>query len=103
MGKKPSGPSKQQIASDRENQRINREMLKLAQKQAEGVELPMVPEQLPAAPPPTTSSADVQRAADDARLQSGRRKGLRQTILTGDTGGYKTPAAKLGGGQTLLS
>lgn len=98
---KAQGPSKQQIAADRESQRINREMLALAQRQAEAP-LPSVPEALPAAPAPTTSSADVQRASDDARLQSGKRRGLRQTILTGDTGGYKAPST-LGGGGTLLS
>jgi hypothetical protein len=100
MGKKPKGPTAYQKEQDAASLKISQASLALAQQQANR-ELPTVPESLPAAPAPTTSSADVQRAADDARMQSGRRKGLRQTILTGDTGGYK-PASTLGGG-TLLS
>ena len=107
MGRKPKGPTAYQKEQDAASLQISRDSLALAQQQANR-ELPTVPEPLPAASAPMTSSADVQRAADDLRLQSGRRKGLRRTLLTGETGGYPSRRPSVFGistasdAQTLL-
>ncbi len=54
----------------------------------------------PPAPPPTATSADVAQAEEQARRDQNRRKGLRKTVLAGETGGY-CGAAQLGGGTIL--
>lgn len=40
-------------------------------------------------PPPTNQSVEVQDAQRDARKQAAKRKGVNQTILAGETGGFK--------------
>jgi hypothetical protein len=54
----------------------------------------------PPAPPPTATSADVAQAEEQSRRDLNRRKGLRNTVLAGETGGYGN--GQLGGG-TILS
>jgi hypothetical protein len=49
-------------------------------------------------PPPTTQSVEVQMAQRDAAKQAAKRRGINQTILAGETGGYKPTV-----GPTLLS
>ena len=51
--------------------------------------IPPAPAAAPAAPPPpTATSADVAQAEEQARKDMNRRKGLRKTVLAGETGGY---------------
>lgn len=52
----------------------------------------------PPPPPPTMSNAEVQRSADQIRLDAMRRRGFRSTQLAGDTGGYASSAT----GKTSL-
>lgn len=53
-----------------------------------------------APPPPTSQSVEVQMAQRDAAKQAAKKRGLSQTILAAETGGYKP----LGGGSgTILS
>ncbi|QIE99964.1 hypothetical protein [Roseimicrobium sp. ORNL1] len=42
----------------------------------------------PAPPPPTATSAEVAQADEQTRRDLNRRKGLRKTVLAGETGGY---------------
>lgn len=64
------------------------------------VHFPPPPEAAPPpAPPPTATSADVAQAEEQARRDQNRRKGLRKTVLAGETGGYG--AGQLGGGTIL--
>lgn len=58
---------------------------------------PPAPEPIP--PAPTTSKLEVQQAEDDQREQAARRKGVRATLIAGETGGF-TPATD--GKKTLL-
>lgn len=63
------------------------------------VKIPEVPKAEPLAPAPTTSKLEVQQASDDVRAQSLKRKGVSQTLVAGDTGGY---GASSTGKRTLL-
>ncbi len=47
---------------------------------------PPAPEPIP--PPPTESKLEVQQAEDDQREQAARRKGVRATLIAGETGGF---------------
>lgn len=58
---------------------------------------PPAPEPIP--PAPTTSKLEVQQAEDDQREQAARRKGVRATLIAGETGGF-SPATE--GKKTLL-
>lgn len=58
---------------------------------------PPAPEPIP--PSPTTSKSEVQQAQEDERQQAGRRKGIRQTLLSGETGGYQAATSEK---KTLL-
>ena len=40
------------------------------------------------APPPTTQSVEIQQAQRDVRKQAGKRMGMSNTVLAGETGGY---------------
>jgi hypothetical protein len=51
-------------------------------------------------PPPTTQSVEVQQAQRQAAKDAAKKRGLKQTILAGETGGYK-PGAPAGG--TILA
>lgn len=42
----------------------------------------------PPPPPPTQANSEVEQAAEDQRKQSLNRRGMRQTLLAGETGGY---------------
>jgi outer membrane biosynthesis protein TonB len=59
---------------------------------------PPPPPAPPPAPPPTATSADVAQSEEQARRDAQRKKGLRKTVLAGETGGY---GAQLGGGTIL--
>jgi hypothetical protein len=49
------------------------------------------------APPPTTQSVEIQQAQRDVRKQAGKRMGMSNTVLAGETGGYNgTETATLG-------
>ena len=48
-------------------------------------------------PPPTNQSVEVQDAQRDARKQAAKRKGMTQTVLAGETGGYRPPTSGMGG------
>lgn len=60
-------------------------------KMPEAPQMPM-PQPLaapePIAPAPTTSKNEVQQAQEDQRQQAARRKGIRKSIIAGQTGGY---------------
>lgn len=58
--------------------------------------------QAPPPPPPTATSAETSEAADQMRRDLSKRKGLRKTILAGETGGYqgRGRATILGNGVT---
>jgi hypothetical protein len=49
---------------------------------------PPPPAAPPPPPPPTATSADVAQAEEQSRKDMNRRKGLRKTVLAGETGGY---------------
>lgn len=52
-----------------------------------------------AEPPPSATDIETQRAQEDQRRQAANRKGLRRTVLAGDTGAYGiNPNASLCGG-----
>lgn len=53
----------------------------------------------PIPPPPTESKLEVQQAEDDQREQASRRKGVRSTLIAGETGGFSSAAE---GKKTLL-
>lgn len=61
------------------------------------IHIPPVPASVPTPPPPTATSADVAQAEEQTRRDMNKRKGLRKTVLAGETGGY----GKLGGGTIL--
>ena len=46
------------------------------------------PAPAPIPPSPTTSNLDVQQQQDDTRKQAAQKKGVRQTLIAGETGGY---------------
>ncbi|CAN5767378.1 hypothetical protein BH09VER1_BH09VER1_45640 [soil metagenome] len=53
------------------------------------IPVPVAPKPLPPAPPtPTQANSEVEQAAADQRKQALNRKGMRQTLLAGETGGY---------------
>ncbi len=52
----------------------------------------------PIPPPPTANRVEIDQAEQQARLNNLKKKGLRKTVLAGETGGS---GAKLGGGTVL--
>jgi hypothetical protein len=62
------------------------------------IHIPPMPEPQPVAPPPTATSADVAQAEEQSRRDLNKRKGLKKTVLAGETGGYN---AQLGGATIL--
>jgi hypothetical protein len=56
----------------------------------------------PIPPAPTTSKLEVEQAAEDQRRQAARRKGMRQTLIAGETGGYGATDTSASGKKTLL-
>lgn len=65
------------------------------------VTMPEPPAPIP--PPPTTSKLEVEQASEDQKRQAARRKGMRQTLIAGDTGGYGAdPGTSASGKKTLL-
>ena len=62
-----------------------------------------MPKPLPPPPPPTQNMDSVQQATEDARRRNARGRGVAQTLLAGETGGYRPMAqAENGGKRTLL-
>lgn len=59
---------------------------------------PPAPEPIP--PAPTTSKLEVQQAEEDQRRQAASRKGMRKTLIAGETGGYLSPESE--GKKSLL-
>jgi len=55
------------------------------------------PTVLSSPPPPTTQSVEVQMAQRDAAKQAAKKRGLTQTVLAGETGGFKAPGTVLAG------
>lgn len=43
----------------------------------------------PPAAPPSSTQIEVSQASRDARKQAAKRKGIKSTILAGETGGYE--------------
>lgn len=60
---------------------------------------PPPPAPAPIPPPPTATSAEVAQAEEQARKDEKKRKGIKNTVLAGETGGYT--ASTLGGGTIL--
>lgn len=56
----------------------------------------------PIPPPPTTSKLEVQQAEDDQKLQAARRKGVQQTLIAGETGGFGATDSAASGKKSLL-
>lgn len=80
---------------------------KETQKQVAEIQKPLpkveMPKPLPPPPPPTQNMDSVQQATEDARRRSARGRGVAQTLLAGETGGYRPMAqAENGGKRTLL-
>jgi hypothetical protein len=76
----------------------------------EKVKMPEMPQvQMPAAPPPppptppppTTSNIDASQAANDQKQQAARRKGVRSTLIAGESTGAMA-SADGGARKTLL-
>ncbi|GAT33286.1 hypothetical protein TSACC_21699 [Terrimicrobium sacchariphilum] len=63
---------------------------------APNIVIPDPPAATPVAPPPSATNAEVQQAASDQRQQAASRKGVRATLIAGETGGFTpaTPSAK---------
>lgn len=59
--------------------------------------IPETPASQPIAPPPTATRAEGEQAAADMRMGALKKKGLRRTILAGESQGK----AQLGGGTIL--
>lgn len=53
-------------------------------------------------PPVTERSIEVAAAGREARVQAGKRKGMKGTILAGETGAYSPQAPATDGKKTLL-
>lgn len=58
------------------------------------------PPPAPIPPAPTESKQEVQEAEEDERRQAARRRGMRQTLLAGETGGYSASGGE--GKKSLL-
>jgi hypothetical protein len=57
------------------------------------------PSRPPAATPPVTErTVEVEAASRQTRIDARKRRGMRATLLAGETGGYQAPAA--GGEET---
>jgi hypothetical protein len=57
----------------------------------------------PPPPPPSGTSADALEAGTDAKRKAFQRTNAsRNTLFTGESGGYKAPSANTGGQKTLL-
>lgn len=56
--------------------------------QTPAVKIPEAPKPEPIPPAPTASNLEVQQAQEDARQQAAKRKGIRRTLVAGETGGY---------------
>jgi hypothetical protein len=56
-----------------------------------------------AAPPVTTSSAEVIQAQQDIAQQNLMKKSIKKTVFAGDTGGYKGMPATPAGGPSPTS
>jgi hypothetical protein len=62
-----------------------------------------MPKPLPPPPPPSQNMDSVQQATEDQRRRNARGRGVAQTLLAGETGGYRPMAqAENGGKRTLL-
>jgi len=74
---------------------------KISFPEAPPISIPSPPP-APAAPPPppTTSNLDSQQASQDQKQQAARRKGIRSTLIAGESSGSLTP--KAAGQKTLL-
>ena len=88
------GPSAAQESSARASQRLAEEQLRKL-KNEKPVEMPEfeIPDPIRISPAPTSSAADEERGAMDLQRQLRRRRGLAQSSIAGNTGGY---GAKLG-------
>lgn len=76
------------------------------QKQVAEIQKPLpkveMPKPLPPPPPPTQNMDSVQQATEDARRRNARGRGVAQTLLAGETGGYRPMAQADNGKRTLL-
>lgn len=54
---------------------------------------PAAPKPPSAVPPVTERTVEVEAAARQTRIDAKKRKGLRSTLLAGETGGYQPPSA----------
>jgi len=61
------------------------------------ISIPEAPQAQPIAPPPTATRAEAGQAEEQARMSVLKKKGLRRTILAGESQGK----AQLGGGTIL--
>ena len=61
-----------------------------------------MPKPLPPPPPPSQNMDSVQQATEDARRRNARGRGMQQTLLAGETGGYRPMAQTENGKRTLL-
>ena len=61
-----------------------------------------IPAPDPIPPAPTTTKLEVQQAEDDQKQQAAKRKGVRQTIIAGETGGYGGTSNLNAGKKTVL-
>lgn len=83
-------------------EKLQMDLLKkqLKESKMEGFEMPTLVAPPKAAPPPTMGSSDQVEAQQEQRRQSSSRSGYKQTLLAGETGGYRAPV--LGASPTLL-
>lgn len=76
------------------------------QKQVAEIQKPLpavqMPKPLPPPPPPSQNMDSVQQATEDARRRNARGRGVAQTLLAGETGGYRPMAQADNGKRTLL-
>jgi hypothetical protein len=72
-----------QAASEDRNQQMQASLLAAMPPERE---LPTVE---PTPPPPTMSLLEVQNARDQVKRDAGKRKGMRKSVVAGETGGYR--------------
>jgi hypothetical protein len=80
-------------SADRKAARRSEEMqerqVAAMERQVEAMKVPALPAMSAVAPPPGAKTSEVLRAGEEARRAAARRKGMRTSILAGETGGYR--------------
>lgn len=101
FGGRGRGPSEADMRKERE--RAKKQEQKFMRELQKSLDQPIhIPPPPPPPPPaPTRAASEVEQAEQDKRRQAAQRKGMRSTLLAGETGGY-AGSTPMGGAKTLL-